>query len=225
MAEVSIIVPVYIPDEECAMKNDRFFRSLQEHTQMHYQLIVVDNGSKAGRLAGPGIPPLDILVNKPQPIGYARAVNIGLALADCDLVVVVNNDITLVPGWLEGMIGEYYHNEKIGPGVLSPSDGSPRGMYWTDSWYSLWMSDKRTLAKVGYLDESLPYRFHDQDYSIRMVKAGFRVQRTGKVCVHHDESSTYKKINLGDQEEQEGREMFRRYGYVHFIDWYNSRLR
>lgn len=217
---VSIIVPTYIPDGDCALINDKFFSSLAKHTKReNYELIVVDNGSKCGMFP----PFIDVLVNRPEPLGYARATNIGLALARHDTMVVINNDIVLSPEWLEKLLDQYRAH---GPGVLSAWDGghSRQGCpeVWTDSWYSLWMTDRITFSKVGYLDESLPYRFHDQDYSIRMVKAGYKVQRTSLVSVQHAESSTYNKMDVKKEENMERNTMITRYGYQHFIDWYNA---
>lgn len=208
---VSLIVPAYIVDGSVLELYNRFISSLRATTPREaFQLVIVENGSS---FLSSG----DIYIHKPSPIGYARAVNIGLALADNDYLVVSNVDIELLSeGWLDTLVAEY---ERVGPGVLSPDDRGRTGV-WEESWYGLWMTDRKTFERVGYMDESLPYRYHDQAYSIEMVKHGFKVQRTGAVQVRHEESSTFNKMKLNTGSEAE--EMYRRYGCYHFREWRES---
>lgn len=207
MSSVSLIVPAYIVDDSVWTLYERLIGSLRATTPREaFQFVVVENGSNRCTSG-------DIYIHKPSPIGYARAVNIGMALADGDYLVVANVDIEVGEGWLDKLIAEYVAH---GPGVMSPDDHGRTGV-WEESWYGLWMTDRATFTRVGYLDESLPYRFHDQAYSIEMVKRGFKVQRTGAVQVRHAESSTFNKMGLDVG--PEAAEMYRRYGCHHFREW------
>ena len=78
--------------------------------------------------------------------------------------------------------------------------------------------DRATFTRVGYLDELINYRFHDQDYSIRVKKAGLPVRRTGKVVVQHENSATYKKMNR-NEDPAEAEIMMERHGAKTFGDW------
>src|SRR5262249_54585573 len=100
-------------------------------------------------------------------------------------------------------------------------DGRPANppLVWEESWYSFWMIRERVVNIVGLFDTRLAYRFHDQDYSIRLKKAGFKVLRTSAVRVQHDEASTYRKMNLSEVEAKERETMINRYGVEHFRDW------
>jgi GT2 family glycosyltransferase len=205
-ADVTIIVPAYIVDDSVHAMARSLLASLWDLPYVH-EVYVIENGSE--RLANYGWN----YFHYEQPLGYARATNIGLALAETKYLVVANVDLELPDGWLPRLLADY---QQYGPGVLSADDTGRSGV-WEESWFSLWMTDRATLAKVGYLDESLPFRVHDQDYAIRMCLAGFRVQRTGSVQVKHYEASTFNKMNIDWQAEAD--EMVRRYGHVHFRDW------
>lgn len=226
MKVVSVVLPTYTPDTEMEVKLDRFLSSYVDtaYAPIQLQLIVVDNGSP---VIHPRLKQMaDIYIHKPQPIGYARAANIGMALADGDYIVVANNDLVLLdPSWHVKMMGLY---DLFGPGVLCAADVNgarqPFQVLPDTHWYSLWMTDRKTMVKVGYFNEILAYRFQDQDYSIRMKKAGFKVLQAPNILVRHDESSTYNKMKAADptlqaKEDEERAEMIRRHGYAHFFEW------
>jgi GT2 family glycosyltransferase len=112
----SIILPAYVPTKELERITQQCLESLAQTTPPDsYELIVVDNGSieSAARLLREHA---DIYIRKEAPLGYARATNIGLALANHD---------------------------------------------WP--WFSCWITRRKIIREVGYFDESLAYRFHDQD--------------------------------------------------------------
>lgn len=232
---VSIILPIYIPDQEADDISSAFFESLWKTIGFWHgdtstrprpiQTICIDNGSGAYRTVENAF---DMYVYKPKPIGYARAVNIGLALADYRYVMVLNNDLILRHGWVEKMIEVYERDDKRNYGILSAMNwGSERKEIYDDAWYSLWMSDKETLAEIGYLSESLAYRYHDQDHAIRAYRKGYKVQRTGEVIVNHKEATTFNKMteivgNQFDPQSKTGKEyaeMINRFGVPTYREW------
>lgn len=160
----------------------------------------------------------DIYIRKDYPMGYARAVNCGFTLADCDDVAVINNDLFVQEGWLQGLQDAY---DTTKGGIMSPFDHSiqPGPVYFNHHWYSLFYTRKDVLTKVGYFDESINYRYHDQDYSIRTKMAGFEVMRTPNVVVGHINSATYNKMEQKKNEGQEAMIMHKRYGFTMFEDW------
>lgn len=221
---VAIILPCYLIDAENLAHYRKFIETLEANTpRQMYDLIIVDNGSNLGREEMQR--DADIYFEHPEPMGYAKAVNAGMAAAKSLCVVpgrdltcvVVNNDIELPQHWLEDMLEIF----KETGGLLAPQDfpAHKDRIYYDQSWYSLWMIKMSTWEKVGTLDdEKLNYRFHDQDYSIRLKKAGLFIGRTGKVQVKHINSATYSKMKRNeDPEERE--EMMRRYGFALFSDW------
>jgi len=213
---ISIIIPSYVIDEENETYLYKCIQYLEASTKREmYQLIIVDNGSKLGmdymkKKA-------DIYIRKDKPMGYARATNLGLAMADGDYLCILNNDLFVPDGWLETMVEVY--NEERG-GILAPMTNPihEQKTFYNSHWFSLILMDRNTFTKVGYLDEDLNYRYHDQDYSIRVKKAGFEVMRTGKVIVEHVNMATWKKMdNLKDNQERE--RMIKKNGVALLNEW------
>jgi glycosyltransferase involved in cell wall biosynthesis len=221
LSDVTLILPNYAPDDEVADRALQFLDTLDFSVNMGAILHVIENGTQREgtrrELSDRLLMMSDYYTGFDYPIGYARAVNIGLAMAQSKYVIVLNNDLTLPDAdWITAFT-RVYESGGGGPGVLSAMDSPCQPILYDDSWYSLWMSDRKTITQVGYLDESLPFRFHDQDYSIRMHKAGFKVQRTGKVVVGHDEATTYKKMNVDEGPEKQ--RMLERHGVLTYREW------
>lgn len=219
--KVSIVLPNYIPDADVFSYFERFITSLLAFTPGYqYQLLVVDNGTPQEFFQQmlpllAQVPDFQIL-HKDTPLGYARAVNVGIGWADHDVIVVANNDIEFTQQWLLEMIDEY--GTIIGLLAADDRPNTEPRLYPDESWYSLWMIDRDVWSKVGCLDESLNYRYHDQDYSIRLKKQGYFIGRTGKVRVKHGNSITYNKMKR-DEDPLEREEMLRRHGYSTFSEW------
>lgn len=215
--EVSLILPNYTIDAQVEEYLEKCLNALEAHTDMsRVQFIVVDNGSPnvSERLKKMA----DIYVRKDYPMGYARAVNAGFALADCPYIAVLNNDLFLQEGWLDKMIATY--GETKG-GVLSPFDYpmQPGPIAYDKHWYSLIFMHRDVQKAVGYFDETMNFRYHDQDYSIRVKKAGYEVMRTPNVVVAHINSATYSKMPQRSGESAEARKMVEKWGATMFEDW------
>lgn len=209
----SIILPNYCPDAEVTAHLMKFLETLEKNTDRDsYELIVVENGSFTPQLAEKA----NFYVYKDHPIGYAKAVNIGLSLAEGDYIVIMNNDLQVPKDWLPRMIEEY---ESTKGGILAPVDfKTDPDIFYDSHWFSMVMMSRKVFTEIGYLDEQINYRFHDQDYSIRVKKAGYEVMRTGKVTVKHINSATYLKMGRNEDPEEE-KLMIKRYGVSHFHDW------
>lgn len=74
--------------------------SLVAHTPRPYELMLIDNASP-DRLDNLGA---DTLIKNPVPLSFAANCNQGLARAAGRPVVLLNNDLFLPPGWLQGLM-------------------------------------------------------------------------------------------------------------------------
>jgi GT2 family glycosyltransferase len=214
---VSVIIPAYVPNEKLLEVTRRCLDSLKV-TAEGYELVVIDNGSI--RLACQYLKrPADLYLRYDEPIGYARAANIGLAVAGFDWLCVVNTDIEFQrEGWLETFKEDYAGTPG---GILSAQDEGREGIVYDESWFSCWITQREVVQRVGYFDEAMGFRFHDQDYAIRVKQAGLEVMRTGNVPVGHINSATYN--TMGRNEDPAEREMMRRkWGCDLFADWIRS---
>ena len=79
--------------------------SLRAQTFGDHRVTVVDNGSSDGTAEHlrEHYPEVE-LVELGENLGFAAAVNRGIKASDSEFVAVVNNDLELVPGWLEDMV-------------------------------------------------------------------------------------------------------------------------
>lgn len=78
------------------------FASLKEQTVKDFKILVVDNGSTDGSvewLKEHEIPSIFL----PENTGFTGAVNVGIEAADTPYVLLLNNDTTLDPRYLEHM--------------------------------------------------------------------------------------------------------------------------
>ncbi len=221
MKPVTIILPTYCPDDTVAEYLFRSVRQLIKNTPSDlYDFIAVEQG----RTILSEIPvPDGLQIWTSEPLGYARAVNIGHKLATTEYICVTSNDVFVPPGWLELLIRDF---ESIpGCGVLAPLDGPVMGtnpeagiVSYNDHWGALYLTKRSIIQQVGLLDEEkLNQRFCDQDQSIRIRKAGLQICRTASVTVEHINSATYSKMGVDETPEKE--EMMRRWGCLHFHEW------
>lgn len=223
----SIILPTYCPAQEVESALHEFMDTLAMSTTLPAELVVVEQGKR--------LVEKDLLLYKstgaivhsqyryyPDPIGYARAVNIGASLAVGDYLFIVNNDLKLPYGWDAKLLTAYRSVPDMG--LLSPLEhtrGGYNGIILNESWWSCVLISRKVWETVGPLDdEKLNYRFHDQDWSIRCKRKGFQVARLGSLRVHHIDSTTYKHMPVKREEGEERAEMIRRYGYAHFFEWF-----
>ena len=88
------------------------FASLKEQTQKNFKILVVDNGSTDGSvewLKEHDIPTIFLTENT----GFTGAVNVGIKAADTPFVILLNNDTTLDPRYVEKMERAISRSEKI----------------------------------------------------------------------------------------------------------------
>ncbi|HTA39441.1 MAG TPA: glycosyltransferase family 2 protein, partial [Candidatus Acidoferrales bacterium] len=94
--------------------------SIAERTSEPYEVIVVDNGSgeaTLAMLAAIDDPHVRIVYNKTNR-GYAGGNNDGIAIAQGDHIVLLNNDVVVTDGWLDGLLDPF--ERQPGVGVTAP---------------------------------------------------------------------------------------------------------
>ena len=96
---------------------------LQHATARLNKLVLVNDGSNDQTAAylhqfAREVQVCTVLLETPQPTGYTRAANRGLAATEADYVILLNSDTIVTPGWIERLIacGE----SEPGIGIIGP---------------------------------------------------------------------------------------------------------
>ena len=101
---VSFIIPLF----NCLQLSQAMLRSLQATLPagLDHEIILIDDVSTDGTrawLATLNSPALRVLLND-RNLGYAATNNRAVSTATGEILVLLNNDLVLTPGWLEPMI-------------------------------------------------------------------------------------------------------------------------
>jgi len=101
---VTIIVPIFNAYDDLVSCIDR----LVEYTRSPFEILMIDDASTDSRIrsALEGIsshPRFRILYNK-ENLGFTKTVNVGLAEAGRNDVIILNSDARVTPGWIEGLL-------------------------------------------------------------------------------------------------------------------------
>jgi GT2 family glycosyltransferase len=117
-------------------------------------------------------------------IGLSKARNSGAKKATYPLIVMVDDDVTLMPEgwqWLITLQHGEFALAKVGNHLSSRT-------------FAVWRDD---FWRIGGFDESFKYVFEDGDFAIRAKKAGLRLKiMPGNFFVHHDHKRGFRFRNL-----------------------------
>ncbi len=194
-----------------------------------FELIVVDNHSFEGEGDGTvewlraqrGLLPLEVIANDDNR-GFAPANNQAAAIARGELLVFLNNDTVVTPGWLERLIAPLDRDPSIGligPVTNSCGNEAQLGTHYADLDGMFRFAAEYTAAHAGVTDElpmltlfcaAMPralYRelsglderyqvgmFEDDDLAMAVHRRGRRVVLARDVYVHHYGGAAFSRL-------------------------------
>jgi GT2 family glycosyltransferase len=215
--ETTIIIPTFNARDH----TEKCLDSLARFTDPPYEVIVVDNGSTDGTIDLLKNYPAITVLKSPKNVGFAGACNIGLETADSPFVVLANNDLIFMPGWLRSLIATANLNKRIG--LVGTITNAAAGLHVepfkayssTEEMvahaaalkeknfglvhevpfliFFCVLIKREVISALGPLDESFGLGGCDDiDYSFRAAAAGYCCALDRSVFIHHACSRTYK---------------------------------
>lgn len=192
--------------------------SVKQNTT-NYELVVVDNGSS---------PCFDCnTIRNETNLGFPAAVNQGIQAAKGDIIIILNNDTIVTPGWSERLISYLDRFGIIGPvsnyvagmqRTIIPTYTNEQELYQRAAQWQIdhagevkevnWiigfcMAFKKSLFdEVGDFDEThWPCCGEEIDFCLRAREKGYKVGYTSEIYIHHEGSQTFRAMSDIDYNE------------------------
>ena len=102
--EMNVKVSIVIPHYGDGQILHRCLQSLAGTAFRGFEVVVVDNGSNCGEAEFHAYPFPIVYHRSPENLGFAGGCNLGVRMARGELVVLLNNDTEVEPGWLEPLV-------------------------------------------------------------------------------------------------------------------------
>ena len=197
--------------------------SIRAVTRYPHEIIVVDNGSQeatrdvlAALVAEHGIR----VVYNERNLGFGQGMNVGMAHARGDVVVILNNDVLVTEGWLEDLVGALETRRTVG--CTAPRSNRVASAQQLNAPYADTESmhrfaaerrvalrgrgfaidrvvgfclclDRKVIEGIGGFDPRYGIgNFEDDDLCVRMRSAGWGVFVCDDVFIHHFGSASFK---------------------------------
>lgn len=166
-----------------------------------------------------------VYLRNPENEGFAFGVNQGLAASEGEFLVVLNNDVEVTPGWLERQLALLDVDSRlalVGPTTNATSGpqlvGTPTygGLGDLLDFSAQWALEhagefafverlvglclvmrRRLLDEIGGFDTAFGYgNCEDDDFCLRVLRAGHQIAIAYDVFIHHHGSATFKSLRL-----------------------------
>lgn len=188
--------------------------SIRHYTKKgKYEIIVVDNASVDGSVEWLKLQSDLRCIYNEENLGFPKGCNQGIAVAAGSEILLLNSDTIVTPRWLEQLRLALYSSEKIGAvscvtssctnfqeisipyknmsGMISFANDYNK----TDSkkWEErlklvgfCFLVKRSVVEKIGGLDELFsPGNYEDDDYSLRIIEAGYTLLVCKDTFIHH----------------------------------------
>ncbi|MEN4012994.1 MAG: glycosyltransferase family 2 protein [Chloroflexota bacterium] len=138
----SIVIRAYNEEKHIS----RLLSGILEQTVREAQIILVDSGSTDGTLAAASRFPVEVVHIRPQEFTFGRSLNMGIASARSDQVVIVSAHVYPVyPDWLERLL-EPLADSQVAL-VYGKQRGAATSKYSEHQVFRRWFSDQSCLRQ------------------------------------------------------------------------------
>lgn len=161
---VSIVIPVYNALQFTSLCID----SIGRNTPEDHEIVLVDNGSTDGTAEWFAERGEGALVRNSTNRGFAAAVNEGMSVSEGGVIVILNNDTLVTPGWLSALLGPLRSDSRVG--ITAPM--------------SNWVTGGQMVNPVPYGSAPSPeIDAFGEDRARHFAGLGFGVERLAGLCM------------------------------------------
>lgn len=200
--------------------------SIRQYTREGtYEIIVIDNHSTDGTVEWLKTQTDIRTIFNNENVGFPKGCNQGIQVATGENILLLNNDVIVTKNWLDHLLVCLYSADDVGAvgpvtnsaayySAIPVSYTSIDEMHAFASQYNVldpnkWeerlkligfcmLIKKEAVDKVGLLDERFtPGNFEDDDYSVRLRQAGYRLMLCKDTFIHHYGSVSWKDDDSG----------------------------
>jgi len=217
------------------------YESIRKNLNPHHEIVMIDDCSTDGTWEWiQGLPNINIIKHQnDKNMGIAYSYNKGVDLATNEIVYVIHSDMYFPPKHDEIMLEELKKYDFLTSWRVEPPiyPGSPDKVQmdfgknleeWKEDEYLNfelpksngllrtcfpWMTTKKVFNRVNGIDELfLKYMVDDDDFYLRIAKAGYKYWQTHKTACYHMCSRTtkYKDDNISTEGSSEWNNQYTR---------------
>jgi GT2 family glycosyltransferase/glycosyltransferase involved in cell wall biosynthesis len=224
--DISIVVPIYNALE----LSKQCLASVFEHGAQHrFEVIFVDNGSapdvEAWLVAEEQVHANLKHQRYPAPLGFAKSVNAGVAAAIGEVVIVLNSDTIVSPGWMDELYTALVTDPSLGAltpctnhagdqaqmdfatidlppakalALMAKRNAEPNILYVPQRLTFFCVALRRAVwLEFNGLDEAYKVgNFEDDDLCLRLRVAGYRLGVAQHVFVYHHNNATFNSNQI-----------------------------
>ncbi len=203
---VSIIIPVRFRPDLTQVCLD----SILHYTEDNELILVQEGEDEKITALLKSYENIKIIQNK-IPKGYAGALNDGMKIAQGDYYCFMNNDVVVIPRWLDAML-ETFEDKEVG--LVSPTFGETKSIqhinynhgqefdYVNDPLLLMgvcFLIKREVMDKIGCWDESFGLGGgEDNDICIRIHEAGYKLVVARKSYIYHYCGASFRKLFNND---------------------------
>lgn len=203
---VSIVIPLY---NQLAYTRI-CLESTRKTIPVGVEIILIDNASSDGTAEYLATVAGIVRITNRQNLGFAGACNQGIRAASGEWIVIMNNDVVLSAGWLEGLLGAA---RRWGLDMVSPAIREGECNYNIEEYARhltcrmegvirwgmvngiCFMANNRVFDTIGVFDENFRIgQYEDKDLFLRATRAGLKLGTVGSAFLHHFGSVTQNSM-------------------------------
>jgi len=216
----------------------------------NYEVVVVDNGSGPETLSYlrelVAVQPHVRLIENAGNRGFPAATNQGIGAAAGEVLILLNNDVLVAPGWMSRLVR---HIEDRGPCLTGPVTNRIGNEAEIPVDYTTWQGfldcaerraadhdgrafpihtltmfclamPRAVVERLGLLDEQFGVgTLEDDDYSMRARRAGIPLVCAEDVLVHHFGESSFGRLVASGERDRVLEENRRRFAAKWGVEW------